>query len=92
MNTTSGAESSYRGFRWQFIYTLHKILSTAPSEQLIFQPEGNEDLAIFDKYGKLMEAIQVKTSEGLSFSDLSKKEKTKESFFRRAVDRVKILP
>ncbi|KHD11568.1 hypothetical protein PN36_01115 [Candidatus Thiomargarita nelsonii] len=92
MNTTSGAESAYRGFRWQFIYTIHKILSTDSSKQLSFQPEGNEDLAIFDKYGKLIEAIQVKTSERLSFSDLSKKEKTKESFFRRAVERVKDYP
>lgn len=90
MNTTSGAESAYRGFRWQFIYTIHKILSTDSSKQLVFQPEGNEDLAIFDKYGKLIEAIQVKTSEGLSFSDLSKKEKT--SFFRRAVERAKEYP
>jgi hypothetical protein len=92
MNTTSGAESAYRGFRWQFIYTIHKILSTDSSKPLSFQPEGNEDLAIFDKHGKLKEAIQVKTSEGLSFSDLSKKEKTKESFFRRAVERAQKYP
>jgi hypothetical protein len=92
MNTTSGAESAYRGYRWQFIYTIYKILSTDSSKQLIFQPEGHEDLAIFEQHGKLLEAIQIKTSEGLKLSGLSKKEKTKESFFRRAVERAQKYP
>lgn len=91
MSTHSGAESAYRGYWWQFLYTLHRLLLTH-EEGLIFHPEGNEDLAIYDKRYQLVEAIQVKDySDNLTISDFLKKDK-KDSFFHRTIKNFKKYP
>jgi len=88
-----GAESAYYGYRWQFTYTLHRILSSTENQgNLVFQPEGDEDLAIYNTSGELLEAIQVKTEPDLKLSSLSNNDSQKESFFRRAVERIKKHP
>ena len=66
------ATPTYRGFRLQALYILHRILLST-GEELIFQPEGNEDLDVFDANEELIEVIQVKSYESLVLSDLSSK-------------------
>ncbi|HVB25625.1 MAG TPA: hypothetical protein VNG51_27055 [Ktedonobacteraceae bacterium] len=60
---SSDATPAYRGYRLQALYTLWRILSSRDDEQLVFQPEGEEDLAVFDVYGHLLEIAQVKAHE-----------------------------
>ncbi len=58
---------------------------------MIFQPEGEEDLAIFDADKKLIEIVQVKAhSEGLTLSSL--KPNKEDSFFYRVNKRLKDTP
>jgi hypothetical protein len=45
--STSGATASYRGYRRQALYVLSRILKPSQS-QLVFQPEGIEDLTIYE--------------------------------------------
>ncbi|HEV8071179.1 MAG TPA: hypothetical protein VGP76_25925 [Planctomycetaceae bacterium] len=52
--------ATYRGYRRQALYTLSRLFDEALGEDLIVQPEGAEDLAIFDKRGDLIEVVQVK--------------------------------
>lgn len=52
--------ATYRGFRHQALYILHRILTDANSQEVIYQPEGKEDLAIRHQDGTLLEALQVK--------------------------------
>jgi hypothetical protein len=56
----SGATSAYRGYRLQALYTLNRILDQRANTDEIFQPEGREDLAIFDGNQRLKEIIQIK--------------------------------
>ena len=78
MISTDNATYTYRGFRLQALYALYKIFTS--SHSYTFQPEGAEDLAIFDNNKKLIEAIQVKSgNNSLSLSDF------KNSFFERLV-------
>jgi DNA polymerase III delta prime subunit len=84
MSTSSRADATpaYRGYRLQALYTLSRLLESNDSANLIFQPEGEEDLAIFDTNNNLLEVIQVKAyDENLSLSSL--KPKKPDSFFYR---------
>lgn len=79
MVSLGDATPAYRGYRLQALYTLHRVLTDAVPT---FQPEGKEDLAIFDSAGQLREIIQVKAYSDplvLSRFDLKKRD----SFFSR---------
>jgi hypothetical protein len=54
MLSSSDATPAYRGYRLQALYTLDRILSQK-NDLLIFQPEGIEDLAVFDGEDRLLE-------------------------------------
>ena len=56
--SNSGAKAALRGYRLQTLYILHEILSSKGSG-LTFQPEGNEDLAVYQG-DKLIRAVQIK--------------------------------
>ncbi|NEQ75161.1 MAG: hypothetical protein F6K23_20195 [Okeania sp. SIO2C9] len=78
----SDATPAYRGYRLQALYTLSKILESDKSSGLIFQPEGKEDLAIFNDKRDLLEIIQVKAYTGkLTLSTFSPDKS--DSFFYR---------
>lgn len=84
MSSVSDATHAYRGYRLQALYVLWRILAADASQDLVFQPEGKEDLAIFDLQGDLVEVVQVKAHEAnLTVSDFSPDKP--ESFFPRAV-------
>lgn len=59
MFTSSDATPAYRGYRLQALYTLSRILDQA-GQPSMFQPEGKEDLAIFDSGHRIREIVQVK--------------------------------
>ncbi len=91
MTTTppSDATPTYRGYRLQTLYTLSRILEK--NRELHFQPEGKEDLAIFDRNHQLLEIIQVKAhSDSLALSDFSPEKE--DSFFRRVAQELKAHP
>lgn len=80
LTSLDNASYTYRGFRLQALYILHKIL-TSP-EKYVFQPEGAEDLAVYDTRHNLIEAIQVKSGDSnLVLSNF------KNSFFERSIER-----
>ncbi len=54
------ASATYRGYRRQAIYALFRLFSDSLPDGCVIQPEGTEDLAIFDNAGKLIEIVQVK--------------------------------
>jgi len=73
----------YKGFRLQALYTLYRILDDKMN--LVFEPEGKEDLSVLDSNSNLKEVIQVKAySKNLSLSSL--KPKKLNSFFYRVRD------
>jgi hypothetical protein len=88
----SDATHTYRGYRLQALYGLFQILKGGEAENpLIFQPEGTEDLSIFDTAGNLLEVSQVKSySANLTLSDF--KPDKRNSFFHRAARLLKQLP
>ncbi|NJO48450.1 MAG: hypothetical protein HC840_02010 [Leptolyngbyaceae cyanobacterium RM2_2_4] len=68
----SDATPAYRGYRLQALYTLSRILEPHTTSNLVFQPEGAEDLAVFDETNRLIEIVQVKAySKNLTLSSLS---------------------
>ncbi|MGB5967625.1 MAG: hypothetical protein WBG70_04775, partial [Spirulinaceae cyanobacterium] len=72
MTQMSDATPAYRGYRLQALYTLACILRHNERQDLTFQPEGVEDIAIWDASDRLLEAIQVKAySANLTLSLLS---------------------
>lgn len=80
MTSLDNASYTYRGFRLQALYILYKIF-TSP-EKYVFQPEGAEDLAVYDSRHNLIEAIQVKSGDSnLVLSNF------KNSFFERSIER-----
>ena len=82
INQSSDATPAYRGYRLQALYTLYRILNQEGPPR-IFQPEGSEDLAIYDGEHHLLEIIQVKQrSSSLSLSSF--KPEKPNSFFYRA--------
>jgi hypothetical protein len=77
------ATPAYKGFRLQALYALFRILDD--KENLVFEPEGKEDLSILDSNSNLKEVIQVKAySKTLSMSSL--KPNKPNSFFYRIRD------
>lgn len=82
-----GATASYRGYRIQGLYILSRILETEPN--LIFFPEGIEDLAIKED-NTLKEIVQVKSYDGLILSNLDPSNKG--AFFHRALDYIQLDP
>src|SRR3954469_25533848 len=95
----SDATPAYRGYRLQALYILWRILESEDSAYLIFQPEGHEDLAIYNSNEVLLEAVQVKAyKEGLVLSSLlPPKPKPgslpkRDSFFYRAASLLKTNP
>jgi hypothetical protein len=81
MHSNSDATPAYRGYRLQALYTLARILNQQGSP-LTFQPEGTEDLAIFDREHRLLETIQVK-QRGTNLALSSFKPEKPNSFFYR---------
>ena len=77
-----------RGYRTQFLYTLHRI-AKEKDPICVYRPEGIEDLDII-KQGCYIETIQVKNyrSGCIGLSDLSSKG-NKTSFFSRGIDVLK---
>lgn len=51
---------TYRGYRRQALYVLYRLFDNALGDDATVQPEGEEDLAIRDKLGRLVEVVQVK--------------------------------
>ena len=81
--SSSGAKAALQGYRRQALYTLARVLHGGPD--LVFQPEGSEDLAVYGPDGTLVEAVQVKSyAEPLVLSDFGPRKEG--SFFRRAAD------
>ncbi|MGJ1382689.1 hypothetical protein [Sphingobacterium siyangense] len=75
------AIAALRGYRTQFLYSLHYILSSL-SKDLIFRLEGEEDLDVLDRNGQLLYAIQLKNlSVPITLSDVLSERKT--SFIKR---------
>lgn len=80
MSDSSDATPAYRGYRRQALYVLYRILAASDGD-LVFQPEGEEDLSVYE--GKnLIEIVQVKSyGNNLILSDF--KPDKKGSFFYR---------
>jgi hypothetical protein len=85
-----GVAAAYRGYRLQALYTLSRILDPTTNKGLVFQPEGNEDLAVWAADGSLLEAVQVKSYSDLALSHLKPDEG--KSFFVRVADLVLKTP
>jgi len=82
MSQQSGAKAALQGFRLQALYILARILDPV-SNELVFQPEGQEDLAIYND-DSLIESIQVKAHKApLTISSFQPNKP--HSFFHRAV-------
>jgi len=87
----SDATHAYRGYRLQALYTLARVLGQPNGEGSIYQPEGREDLAVFDSEHRLLEIVQVKQrSQNLSLSDFEPEKK--DSFFYRVAAELKTNP
>ncbi len=85
--SNSGAKAALKGYRLQTLYILSEILKSKNSK-LIFQPEGNEDLAVYQDE-KLVKAVQVKArSTPLVLSNFIEDDK-KDTFIHRIVNLMK---
>ena len=70
-SNNSDATPAYRGYRLQTLYILWRILTSDCDAGQVFQPEGKEDLAVYDSGDNLSEVIQVKAySNNLTLSYL----------------------
>ena len=89
MSNTIGAVPALKGFRVQFLYTLHRLLHG--SEEHILRPEGKEDIDVLNSNSQYQELIQVKDyAANLTLSDL---EPYKErGFFRRSLESLNANP
>lgn len=84
LRSSTGAESVFKGFRAQTLYIVNRILNQT-KEEYQFQPEGEEDLAVYDKDGVLIEVVQIKNySSNLTLSSLSPEKE--DSFLRRSIN------
>ena len=82
----TGASWTYRGYRKQALYVLWRLLTDADRDSRAYRPEGDEDLAIFDGAGHLLEVVQVKDySSPLALSDF--KPESSDGFFARMAKR-----
>lgn len=52
--------ATYRGYRRQALYCLYRLFEDTLPDDFILQPEGDEDLRIFDAGGNVIEVVQVK--------------------------------
>ncbi len=87
----SDATPAYRGYRLQTLYILSRILECNNKTDLIFQPEGAEDLAIWNKNDHLLEVVQVKAFSGnLTLSSLAPNKN--DSFLYRVNELIKSYP
>jgi len=78
------AISALKGYRTQFLYSLHHILSNL-SGNFIYRLEGEEDLDILDNEGQLLDAIQLKNlGKAITLSDILSESKT--SFVKRFLE------
>lgn len=78
------AIAALKGYRTQFLYSLHFILSNLESD-MIFHLEGEEDLDVLDANHKLLCAIQLKNlGHTITLSDILSDKKT--SFIKRFLD------
>lgn len=78
------AIAALKGYRTQFLYSLHFILSNLDSDQ-IFRLEGEEDLDVLDLDYKLLSVIQLKNlNHTITLSDLLSDKKT--SFIKRFLE------
>jgi hypothetical protein len=85
------ATPAYRGYRLQALYTLARVLERVDGGNLIYQPEGREDLAVFSAEQVLLEIIQVKQrSQNLALSSFEPEKK--DSFFNRVAAELKTSP
>ena len=65
--------ATYRGYRRQTLYCLYRLFDTGLANDCKIQPEGQEDLAILDENGEIIEIAQVKDySDDLVLSDFKK--------------------
>ena len=84
MDGTSGSDhpsATYRGYRRQALYSLHRLLARGLGAEDVVQPEGKEDLAVFGSSGSLVEVVQVKDhSDPLTFSSF------RDVFYSRVVE------
>lgn len=82
-----GVSATYRGYRRQALYVLWRLLSDPEAHRRAFKPEGEEDLAVFDEFGRLVEAVQVKDlSSPVKLSDL--KPSSPDGYVARATKRL----
>jgi hypothetical protein len=78
----SDATPAYRGYRLQALYTLTRLLDPPSDNGFIYQPEGQEDLAVYSNQQTLLEIAQVKQrSQNLVLSSFEPDKK--DSFFPR---------
>ena len=81
-----GAEAAFRGFRTQTLYIVNRILFMK-EEEFYFQPEGEEDLAVYDSSKNLIEVVQVKNyNKPLTLSNLEPQKQ--DSFFKRSENKL----
>jgi hypothetical protein len=87
----SDATPAYRGYRLQALYTLTRLLEAGGDNGLIYQPEGQEDLAVFGHQQTLLESVQVKQrSQNLVLSSFEPEKK--DSFFTRVTAQLRTTP
>lgn len=79
---TDDPSATYRGYRRQAVYALFRLFDDGLPDGWVIQPEGYEDLAIYDVAGSLIEIVQVKDhSDNLTASSF------KPSFYERIAPR-----
>ena len=89
--STADATPAYRGYRLQALYTLARLLDSAGHDGLIYQPEGQEDLAVYSHQQTLLETVQVKQrSQNLVLSSFEPEKK--DSFFPRVAAQLRNTP
>jgi hypothetical protein len=78
------AIAALKGYRTQFLYSLHYILSHQ-SKDYVFRLEGKEDLDVLDKDGNLLFAMQVKNlAQTVTLANILTDKKT--SFLKRFIE------
>lgn len=86
------AISALKGYRTQFLYSLHYILSNFNANEK-FKLEGIEDLDILDQNDNVIKIIQVKNlTDPLVLSDIHSQSKSKTSFLYRYIETQKSYP
>ncbi len=83
--SASGAKAALQGFRCQALYILNTVL-TSEDTSFSFQPEGKEDLDVYQDE-KLIYSIQVKShTTNLKYSEFNPS--SPNSFFRRSIETI----